>query len=222
MRVPAVAGVLVLALAGGVLAQPLLDASGATAEAASARGVVEERRLIDDGLRPSPRDDGWNPSEPPLLTVPVHGKAFGVLHIPALGEDYQRVLSQGIGLDVLDRPEIGHFPDTVGPGEVGNFALAGHRSTALRGLAAVVPGDRIVVQTVDGYYTYEVRTPHAIVPATAIEVVAAVPGSPGETPTERLLTLVTCYSWGDADRLILHAVFVEWRPIRAGAPAELG
>jgi sortase A len=217
---PALAGVLLLACSAGLFAVPLLDAAGASAGAVGARGTAESARLIaEDGNRPGTRDAGWDPQALPVHEEAAYGEGIGVLVIPALGADYRRVVAEGVGLDVLDRPEIGHFPGTAGPGQVGNFALAGHRSTALLHLADVVPGDRVYLQSADGWYTYEVRDGHTVVEPTDVDVVAPVPGRPGEQPTERLLTLVTCYpEWGDAERLVLHAVFLEWRPLRAGPP----
>jgi sortase A len=220
MRVPAVAGVLLLACAAGLVAVPLLDAAGASAGAVGARGSVESHRIAALGdAGPGSSDAGWDPSAPPAPPLAGYGEGIGVLFIPALGADYRRVVAEGVGLDVLDRPEIGHFPGSAGPGQVGNFALAGHRSTALLRLADVAPGDRVYLQTAEGWYTYEVREEHSVVDPTAVEVVAPVPGFPGQEATERLLTLITCYpEWGDAERLVLHAVFLEWRPLRAGSP----
>ncbi|HEY8589651.1 MAG TPA: sortase [Naasia sp.] len=224
MRVPAAAGVLLLALGCGLLAQPLLDVSGAAAGAAGEKGIAESRSLTEsaDAPRAGSRHAGWDPAAAPGTDPSAYGDGIGVLHIPALDGDYRRVIAEGVGLDVLDRPEVGHFPGTAGPGEVGNFSLAGHRSTALRDVDDLGPGDRIHVQTAEGFYTYEVRNPHYVVEPTAVDVVAPVPGAPAVAPTERLLTLVTCFgAWNDADRLIVHAVFVEWRPLWAGPPTDL-
>jgi sortase A len=224
MRVPAAAGVVLLVCGAALLVPPLLEMSGVTSSAVSADAADEYEQLIaataDPALRK--RDYSWDPLNPPAVEAVGYGDRIGVLIIPALGSDYRRVIAEGIGRDVLDRPEIGHFPASADPGEVGNFAIAGHRSTALRGVADVIPGDRLYVQTERGYYTYEVVTDHYIVKPSAMEVVAPVPGSVGEAATERVLTLVTCYGdWADSDRLILHAEFVEWRPLRAGPPAAI-
>lgn len=225
MRVPAaVAGVLLLAGGAALLAGPLLDLAGAGAGAGNAVAEKESVRLaaVPAGLPPGARDTGWDGSAPPAAAAVPYGDGIGVLFIPALGHDYRRALAEGVGLDVLDRPEVGHFPDTAGPGEVGNFALAGHRSTAMFGLARVLPGDRIYVQTAQGYFTYEVTKAHDIVDPSAMEVLAPVPGSVGEPATRRVLTLITCYpDWGNSERLVLHADFVEWRPLRAGPPAAI-
>lgn len=225
MRVPASAGVLLLVCGAALLTYPLLELSGVTSSAvtASAAGEFERMAAPAEGLPAGAPEPNWDRLNPPVVGDVQYGSGIGVLVIPALGGDYRRVIAEGVGLDVLDRPQIGHFPRSAGPGEVGNFALAGHRSTTLRGLADVVPGDRIYLQTERGYYTYQVRDEHYIVPPSAVEVVLPVPGSVGEAATDRLLTLVTCFGdWTNADRLVLHAEFVEWRPRHAGPPAAIG
>ncbi|BDZ47031.1 sortase domain-containing protein [Naasia aerilata] len=180
MRLPAVAGILFLAGAVALVAVPLLDAAGASAGGVGAAGTAESARLVavDDGAAPGTRDAGWDPATPAASPAVPYGDGIGVLVIPALGSDYRRVVAEGVGLDVLDRPEIGHFPGTAGPGEVGNFALAGHRSTALLHLADVGPGDRVHLQTADGWYTYEVRDEHTVVAPTAVEVLSPCPARP--------------------------------------------
>ncbi|HQG17335.1 MAG TPA: sortase, partial [Ornithinibacter sp.] len=54
--------------------------------------------------------------------------AFAVLRIPRSGEDYARPIIEGTGRDVLALG-VGPYVGTAGPGQVGKFALAGHRTT---------------------------------------------------------------------------------------------
>ena len=54
--------------------------------------------------------------------------AFAIVRIPRFGADYARPVIEGTGRDVLALG-VGHYVGTAGPGEVGNFALAGHRTT---------------------------------------------------------------------------------------------
>ncbi|MFP5282231.1 MAG: sortase domain-bontaining protein [Actinomycetes bacterium] len=52
---------------------------------------------------------------------------------------------------------MGHYPSTAGPGQVGNFALAGHRITHGQPFARLLEldrGDKVVVETRDAVYTY--------------------------------------------------------------------
>lgn len=162
----------------------------------------------------------------PVVTEPPadQGVGLGVVYIPRLGENYQRPVIQGVGPAVLDTLGLGHYPSTALPGEIGNFALAGHRQTngaVLDHIDKLQPGDEIIVRTAQGYYTYTVQR-HEIVLPSNTEVLAPVPGHPGEQPTERYLTLTSCHPrFGDSERYIVHAKMTGWRPAGAGPPASI-
>lgn len=183
---------------------------------------VAEQLRLDRSTTPSQTQEAeheFNPQQPPVDEAPNYGQPIGILHLPSLNSSSP--ISEGVGLDVLDRPHNGRFPESQMPGQVGNFAIAGHRNSTLQGLKSLEEGDLIVVETASGYYTYEVSE-HYIVPPTQVEVVAPVPNEPGVQPTERLLTLITCYpDWGNTERRIIHATFKEWQPHEAGTPASL-
>ena len=125
----------------------------------------------------------------------VPGDAIGLISIPAIGVDQVPIL-QGVGLDVLARG-VGHYPSTVGPGEVGNFALAGHRIThgqPFANLLELNTGDKIIIETRTTIYTYQVdQAPKSLtVEDTAGWVLDPVPGHPAQQPTKKLITLTTC------------------------------
>lgn len=100
----------------------------------------------------------------------------------------------------------GHFPGTAMPGQVGNFAVAGHRAThgePFAHLDEVRAGDEVIVRTVTDTYTYVVDD-SVIVAPSEVEVIEPVPGKPGATPREALLTLVTCNPrWGSSERMVV-------------------
>lgn len=160
---------------------------------------------------------------PGAPAAPESGEGFGILHIPALG-DWSWVVVEGVEDDDLARGP-GHFPETALPGEVGNFAVAGHRAThgePFADLDQMEEGDPIVVETVDGWLVYQVTWVRILSP-NAIEVLAPVAGHPGEKPTHSTLTLVTCNPrWSSTERLVVGAQLVERRAAEAGPPAELG
>src|SRR5690625_5031502 len=54
---------------------------------------------------------------------------FGVLYVPRWGEDYRVPIAEGTEPEVIDHGIVGHYPQTEAPGQVGNFALAGHRQS---------------------------------------------------------------------------------------------
>lgn len=129
------------------------------------------------------------------------GRASAILRIPALGDDFAVPVVEGIEDDAL-ASGIGRFESSAGPGEVGNYALAGHRIThgePLRDMPELEPGDTIVVETRDVVYTYVLDSggDDLRVPFTAGWVVDPQPVNPdgGLDPPggeDRLITLTTC------------------------------
>lgn len=154
---------------------------------------------------------------------PESGDGLGVLHIPALGEDWEWVIVEGVTDDDLAKGP-GHFPGTALPGEVGNFAVAGHRSThgePFANLDRLEVGDTVVVETVDGWLTYQVTWQRILAPS-ATEVLDPVAGHPGEEAEQRTMTLVTCHPrWGSSERLVIGTQLVERRGPTAGPPDVL-
>jgi sortase A len=155
--------------------------------------------------------------------APESGEGLGILHIPALGDDWSWVVVEGVGDDDLARGP-GHFPGTAMPGSIGNFAVAGHRAThgePFAHLDALAVGDDVVVETMDGWLTYEVTWVRILSPS-ATEVLEPVAGHPGEKATQRTLTLITCNPrWSSTERLVVGASLVERRPADAGPPAAI-
>jgi sortase A len=173
-----------------------------------------------DGEPPAPEDFG----EPAVLAAADLVGTFGVVYIPRFGENYSRPVTAGVGSNVLDNLGLGHYPDTDAPGAVGNFALAGHRQThgqVLDQIHTLVPGDRVYVQTRDGYYTYVFRNTEIVLPDRA-DVIASVPTDPAAVPVDRILTLTSCNPrFGAQERIIAYSVMESWRPLDAGPPAEI-
>ena len=82
---------------------------------------------------------------------------------------------------MLDTLGIGHYQGTAMPGAAGNFAVAGHRQThgaVLDNIDALVPGDRIYVQTREGYYVYVFRNSQIVLPSRT-DVLLPVPTQAG-------------------------------------------
>lgn len=156
--------------------------------------------------------EGFHASgEAPAAATPGSpGDGVAILHIPALGKKWEWVVVEGVDdSDLALGP--GHFPDTALPGEIGNFAVAGHRAThgePFAHLDKLKVGDPIVVEDTDGWFTYRV-TWNRILPATATDVLAPVAGHPGDTATQRTMTLVTCHPrWASTERLVVGAQLV--------------
>jgi len=162
---------------------------------------------------------------PPVVgKAPGNGGTIGIMYIPRFGQDYTRPIIEGTGSDVLDTLGLGHYGTTSMPGTPGNFAVAGHRQThgaVLDNIHTLVPGDKIYVQTADGYYTYVFRNNQIVLPDRT-DVLMPVPTQPGATPTESFLTMTSCNPrFGAQERIIAYSVLDGWQPASAGPPSEI-
>lgn len=163
---------------------------------------------------------------PVVGATPGDAEPFAVLYVPRYGETYHRTIAQGIGHNVLNSTTlgVGHYPSTQMPGEVGNFAVAAHRSAYGGGMHLINElqlGDALYVQTADGYYTYRFRDLE-YVPPSEVDVLAPVPHAPGVAPVDRIITLTSCNPlYSTAERIIAYGVYESWQPTSAGPPAGL-
>lgn len=157
------------------------------------------------------------------------GQGFAIMHIPKL--DVVVPIAEGIDKEkVLDRGMLGHYGEgrlkTAMPSdEQGNFSVAGHRNThgePFRYINKLEPGDPIVVETQDAYYTYEMA---GILPQTApsnISVIEPVPVGSGFQGPGRYLTMTTCTpEFTSTYRLIVWGKMVDERPRSQGKPDAL-
>jgi sortase A len=143
-----------------------------------------------DGLRrsfpvPRPRGD-LSASEPTAEPAPPpapEGEAVARILIPKIGVD--QAVVEGTELSQL-RKGPGHYKGTPLPGQPGNAAIAGHRTTYGHPFFyadELRAGDPILISTAQGAFRYEVREVKVIKP-TQVEVIA---------PTaDNRLTLTTC------------------------------
>ncbi|MCY1224810.1 sortase [compost metagenome] len=173
-----------------------------------------------DASTPAPTDYG----PPKVAEAPGHGQTIGIMYIPRFGADYTRPIVQGTSTDVLDTLGLGHYSDTAMPGATGNFAVAGHRQThgaVLDNIHTLVPGDKIYVQTRDGFYVYVFRNNQIVLPS-ATDVLLPVPTQPAARPTEAYLTMTSCNPrFGSQERIIAYSLLDHWQPASAGPPAEI-
>lgn len=147
---------------------------------------------------------------------------FAVIRIPRFGKDWVRPVVEDTQWLSLTRG-LGHYDGTAGPGQVGNFSLAGHRTTygrPLHDVEEVLDGDTIIVETKDTLYAYQVTT-HEVVLPTTVNVIAPVPGEPGVKPTKKLITLTTCHpKFSAAQRYIVHGELVAQASRAQGLPEK--
>ena len=123
------------------------------------------------------------------------------IKIPSL--DVNTIVVEGTGASAL-RAGAGHYPNTPLPGEEGNVAIAGHRTTygkPFADLDQLKPGDEIVLETPVGKHTYKVSKEPFVVANTEWSVISQTPG--------HTLTLTTCHPKGSAkQRLVVKAEMI--------------
>lgn len=163
-------------------------------------------------------DDELAPGEgePPVPDNPGDHKTLATIHIPRFGDDFVRNIAEGVELEpVLNRLGVGHYPDTAMPGEIGNFSVAGHRTTygkPFNKIADLEDGDPIIIQTPEAWYVYRVAERQIVLPHQ-VEVIAPVPNDPEAEATERAITLTACHPMFSArERYIIHGEFDQWYP----------
>ena len=131
--------------------------------------------------------------------MPAKGEVIGRITIPRL--ELNTWFVAGARLDQLEKGP-GLFLGSVLPGQFGNAAVAGHRTSygaPFGELDKLVPGDPIVYTTPQGTFTYIVSSSE-IVNAWRVDVVET------KDETRAVTTLVTCHpKWTSSKRLIVHA-----------------
>ena len=138
-------------------------------------GTVQQ--LTRDFARGAPGASGPARVQPAPMQF---GKAFAILRIPRLGADYARPVFQGTDYETLQEG-VGHYDGTAAAGQVGNLALAGHRTTYGRPFHDI---DRLRQGRPDhrrdqaGYSVYAVDR-HEIVPPPPSRSSRRCPRSPG-------------------------------------------
>lgn len=132
------------------------------------------------------------------------GTALTRLEIPTL--DLDVIVVEGTTPAAL-RAGAGHYPKTPLPGEPGNVAIAGHRTTYGRPfnrMDDLKPGDKIIMTTPIGKHTYEVTTrPWVVDPSDWSAINDYQEGG-------SFLTLTSCHPEGSAAyRIIVRAELIE-------------
>jgi sortase A len=194
--------------------EQLVSAARAEFEATPASAQV----LAAPGDAPTAAGDGI--PAPEQAAAPDPGPA--IVHLPTIGEELP--VLEGVGADVLDQGVLGRYPGSGAPGEVGNYAVAGHRTTYGRPLWALgdlEPGDPVVVETARGWHVYRFEGSRVTVPED-VTPLAPTPDSPGVEPEEARMVLTTCHPRFSArQRLIGYAVLDRTVPRESGPPPEL-
>jgi sortase A len=125
------------------------------------------------------------------------GDVFALMYIPRLrSEIWGTPILEGTDAEQLSGG-IGHYLLTSQPGEVGNFATFGHRTTHGQPYAHVEllqPGDQIFVRTEKNWFVYTLIV-DAIVEPTDVWVMrssALKNARVKDSFSNRIITLITC------------------------------
>ncbi len=148
----------------------------------------------------------------PIPPVP-EGDPTARIRIPKIGVD--KIVVEGVSLRDLKKGP-GHCPGTPLPGQEGNAAIAGHRTTygaPFNRIDELVPGDEIFVETVQGEFRYLV-TEQLIVAPTQVEVL--------DDAGDDRLTLTACHpKYSARERIVVVSELApEETPLPAPAPVR--
>lgn len=166
--------------------------------------VAQDRlqRVLAKGLKTKSFQPGSSHSVIPQVhwppDIPV-GTPIARLSIPSAGVFNDVVVEGAQKVQLEEGP--GHYIGTAMPGNPGNIALAGHRTTWLHpfyNLPSVGIGDRIVVQVGGHFWVYRV-VDRAVVAPTDVSVLEPLRGW--------YITLTTCTPlYSASDRFIVRGV----------------
>ena len=163
-----------------------------------------------------PSGDGTDPATvtpPSTVAAPPpapSGEAVAVIKIPKIGVEQAVVEGTGVG-DLRKGP--GHYRNTPLPGQPGNAAIAGHRTTygaPFNRIDELAPGDAILVTTLQGNFKYLVSE-------------APFPVSPRQNDVlfpknDNRITLTTCHPKYSAEKRLIVVAKLAPRVKPAAAP----
>jgi len=179
-------------------------------------------------------ENAWADGVDPLPGAGTSGIPLGTgianLYIPRLGRDYAFTIVEGSDDASLEKGP-GHYVGTALPGQVGDFAVAGHRvgkGEPFLNLDHLKAGDTVIVETLKDWYVYTVlgdaktgnlATPDVngvpgreIVDPSQNRVILPIPNKPNAKPdptnrADYYMTMTTCHPKFTAkQRMIVHAV----------------
>ena len=150
---------------------------------------------VGDPLQPDP---AWL-----AMLYRDNGAAIARIQIPSINVD--KTVVEGVRVGDL-RKGPGHYPTTPLPGQAGNAAIAGHRTTygaPFGEIDKILPDDEIIITTIQGEFIYRVLPHgeghgHLIVAPTAVEVL-----DQDFSVHPNRLTLTACHPKGSARQRII-------------------
>ncbi|MDE0604663.1 MAG: sortase [bacterium] len=179
-------------------AEPPAEGSEPAAATPSATPIPTPAATLEPVQEPQQPDPAWL-----AMLYRDNGAAIARMQIPAI--DVDKTVVEGVRVSDL-RKGPGHYPTTAFPGQAGNSAIAGHRTTygaPFGEIDKLLPDDEIIITTIQGEFIYRVLPQgdghgHLIVAPTAVEVLDQ---DFSEHPNR--LTLTACHPKGSARQRII-------------------
>ena len=154
---------------------------------------------------------------PVPVVAPPRGEPLARLQIASIGVD--NIVVEGVRTGDL-KLGPGHFPETPLPGQYGNAAIAGHRTTygqPFYRIDEIKVGDEIVVTTAWGTFVYVAQSMSIVSPDDYAKVI------PTSDPSVATLTLASCHPRYTArQRYVVLATIDPTRSSPVTKPGELG
>lgn len=164
-----------------------------------------------------PETTGTTPAPEGPAPTPSPGEPVGIIEIPRI--DLARVMVEGTSRADLKKGP-GHYIGTPFPGQSGNVGIAGHRTTygaPFNRIDELQPGDKIVLSTSQGSFTYKV------IPAPGSTNQAWYTVSPSQIEVlddmgDDRVTLTACHpKYSAKQRIVVNAV-LEAQPVAPSPP----
>ena len=149
--------------------------------------------------------NGTTEGEQVIPAPPAAGGLVGRIQIPSIGADWY--FYEGVDLSILkDGP--GHYEGTPMPGQPGNAAIAGHRTTygaPFNRVDEMKSGDEIIITYVTGAeFTYTYRSTEIVSP-DRVDILQNQ-DSEDDGETDNMLTLIACHpEYSARERIIIFA-----------------
>lgn len=154
------------------------------------------------------------------------GTVFAKIYVPRYGKNYVHLVAEGTSLKkVLNKVGIGRYLATQMPGEVGNFAIAGHRfgnGGPMLKIDKLKAGDKVYVKTATTWYTY-VWLQTKVVKPSAIGTIDRVPeGLKYPIESGKYLTFTSCTPIHvNTMRIVAWFGYESEQPVDDGMPTDL-
>jgi sortase A len=152
------------------------------------------------------------PVAAPELALPKVGDPIALIKIPKIG--VTRTVVEGVSVGELKRGP-GHYPETPLPGQAGNAAIAGHRTTygqPFHNVDKLGNGDQIIITTRQGEFVYEIDRITVVKPS---ESSVLLPTKDAAGNLENRITLTACHPKYSAKQRIIISGLLVGRPIAA-------